>query len=80
MSSRFNNKKPANRNVASTTSFRQFGIPSSDKVYTPSNIDKRFEDARIEDEIQLRFGFERYEEGPERLGWLLNMNQVNEII
>ncbi|KAG1384872.1 hypothetical protein G6F61_000060 [Rhizopus arrhizus] len=76
MSSRFNNKKPANRNVASTTSFRQFGIPSSDKVYTPSNVDKRFEDARIEDEIQLRFGFERYEEGPERLGWLLNMNQT----
>lgn len=69
------------------TSYRFKNSKNRNKSYTPNTTtrhiaseDKSFEEARIQDEIQLRFGFERYDEGPERLGWLLNMNQVKKVI
>ncbi|CEI95841.1 Putative DNA polymerase [Rhizopus microsporus] len=71
-SSRFNGQKGFKKNFAST-SFNKYGLPSKSTT-TPSNIDQRFEDARIQEDIEYRFGFERYQEGPERLGWLLNMH------
>lgn len=74
-SSRFNGQKGFKKNFAST-SFNKYGLPSKSTA-TPSNIDQRFEDARIQEDIEYRFGFERYQEGPERLGWLLNMHTVN---
>ncbi|KAL1924531.1 uncharacterized protein VTP21DRAFT_4185 [Calcarisporiella thermophila] len=39
-----------------------------------SLTDQRFEDVQILDEITERFGFYRYLEGPEKLGWLINMH------
>ncbi|KAJ2688424.1 DNA polymerase epsilon catalytic subunit, partial [Coemansia spiralis] len=35
------------------------------------------EDAREIDEIDAKFGFERYQEGPPRLGWLVNMHATS---
>ncbi|CAO3674258.1 unnamed protein product [Rhizopus stolonifer] len=65
------------------SSYRFKNCKNRNKSYTPNTTtrhiaseDKSFEEARIQDEIQLRFGFERYDDGPERLGWLLNMNQT----
>ena len=36
----------------------------------------RFEEVRKRDEIDARMGFPRYTEGPARLGWLVNMQEV----
>ena len=59
-----------------TTSFQQYGLPTSSGKSEASNVDQRFEDVRILDSLEIPFGFERYQEGPERLGWLLNMHEV----
>ncbi|KAF7724021.1 DNA polymerase epsilon catalytic subunit [Apophysomyces ossiformis] len=42
----------------------------------PSKLDQQFEHIRKLDELETRFNFERYQEGPERLGWLLNMHST----
>lgn len=60
----------------STTSFQKFGLPTGGGMNEASNIDQRFEEVEILDNLQTRFEFERYQEGPERLGWLLNMHEV----
>lgn len=59
-----------------TTSFKQFGLPKGGGSNEQSNVDQRFEDVAILDALETRFGFERYQEGPQRLGWLLNMHEV----
>ncbi|CAO3621731.1 unnamed protein product [Mucor hiemalis] len=59
-----------------TTSFQQFGLPTGGSKIEASNVDQRFEDVRILDNLEIPFGFERYQEGPERLGWLLNMHET----
>ncbi|KAI7906423.1 uncharacterized protein BX663DRAFT_496365 [Cokeromyces recurvatus] len=61
--------------VQSTTSFQQFGLPSSN-FNEASNVDQRFEDVYNLDAMEATFGFDRYQEGPERLGWLLNMHET----
>ena len=40
------------------------------------DLEDRFEDIRNQDAIDERFGFYRYEDGPEQLGWLLGMHAV----
>ncbi|KAL7311155.1 DNA polymerase epsilon catalytic subunit [Mucor circinelloides] len=59
-----------------TTSFKQFGLPKGGGSNEQSNVDQRFEDVAILDTLETRFGFERYQEGPQRLGWLLNMHET----
>lgn len=61
----------------STTSFQRYGLPSGGGANDASNVDQKFEDVRVLDSLEVPFGFERYQEGPERLGWLLNMHEVN---
>ncbi|KAJ2957645.1 hypothetical protein NQZ79_g6638 [Umbelopsis isabellina] len=51
-------------------------LPTQNMNYEPSNLDQRFEDIKIRDEIDARLGFERYQEGPEKLGWLINMHST----
>ncbi|ORX60308.1 hypothetical protein DM01DRAFT_1300034 [Hesseltinella vesiculosa] len=74
-SSRFN--KFGNRGGGAarpgSTHANKYGLPTRTSD-APTNLDQRFEDIRILDEIDTRFGFDRYEEGPERLGWLMNMH------
>lgn len=77
-SSRFSNNKRGGhtlRSTRATTSFKQFGLPKGGSN-EQSNVDQRFEDVAVLDALDTRFGFERYQEGPERLGWLLNMHEV----
>ncbi|KAI8635918.1 hypothetical protein BD408DRAFT_448821 [Parasitella parasitica] len=59
-----------------TTSFKQFGLPKNAGSNEQSNVDQRFEDVAVLDALDSRFEFERYQEGPERLGWLLNMHET----
>jgi DNA polymerase epsilon subunit 1 len=62
-----------------TTSFQQYGLPTGGGKNDASNVDQRFEDVRVLDNLEIPFGFERYQEGPERLGWLLNMHEVKKV-
>ncbi|KAI8349205.1 hypothetical protein EDC96DRAFT_308837 [Choanephora cucurbitarum] len=59
-----------------TTSFQQYGLPTHSLNNEASNIDQRFDELAALDALQTRFGFERYQEGSERLGWLLNMHET----
>lgn len=80
--SKFNNKRgrggggPSLGSTRATTSFKQFGLPKGGGSNEQSNVDQRFEDVAVLDALDTRFGFERYQEGPQRLGWLLNMHEV----
>lgn len=58
------------------TSIQQYGLPTGGSSNDATNVDQRFEDVRALDQLEIGFGFERYSEGPERLGWLLNMHEV----
>ncbi|KAI8093391.1 uncharacterized protein BX664DRAFT_278331 [Halteromyces radiatus] len=58
---------------ANNTSLKQYGLPSQ-STDAPTNIDQRFEDIQALDDLESKFGFDRYEGGPERLGWLINMH------
>jgi len=40
------------------------------------DMEDRFEQIRARDMLDEQFGFYRYEDGPERLGWLLGMHPV----
>ncbi|KAG0164792.1 DNA polymerase epsilon catalytic subunit [Apophysomyces sp. BC1034] len=42
----------------------------------PSKLDQQFEKLRKLDELESRFNFDRFQDGPERLGWLLNMHST----
>jgi DNA polymerase epsilon subunit 1 len=55
-------------------------LPNQNLNAEPSNVDQRFEDIKICDEIDAKLGFERYQEGPEKLGWLINMHSVSYLI
>lgn len=70
-----------NRKLGSTranTSLQRYGLPTGSGS-EPTVLDQRFENIRKLDEIESRFGFYRYKEGPERLGWLINMHEVQEL-
>ncbi|KAI9351947.1 hypothetical protein BD770DRAFT_393656 [Pilaira anomala] len=62
--------------IRSTASFQKYGLPTGNNGNEASNVDQKFEDVRILDNLEVPFGFERYQEGPERLGWLLNMHET----
>ncbi|KAI9594971.1 hypothetical protein BDF19DRAFT_465848 [Syncephalis fuscata] len=40
----------------------------------PTNLDQQFENTQAMDTIDERMGFYRFQEGPPRLGWLINMH------
>jgi len=63
--------------LGSTRANKGNSLPNQNLNNEPSNIDQRFEDIKIRDEIDARLGFERYQEGPEKLGWLINMHSVS---
>lgn len=42
-----------------------------------SKAEERFERAQLEDEIDEKLGFARFQEGPKREGWLVNMHPVS---
>lgn len=39
--------------------------------------EEKFESLRIANEIDERMGFARYESGPKKVGWLVNMKSVS---
>ncbi|KAH8548277.1 hypothetical protein BGW37DRAFT_507320 [Umbelopsis sp. PMI_123] len=62
--------------LGSTRANKSNSLPNQNVNNEPSNLDQRFEDVKIRDEIDARLGFERYQEGPEKLGWLINMHST----
>ncbi|KAJ2357938.1 DNA polymerase epsilon catalytic subunit [Coemansia sp. RSA 2618] len=42
-----------------------------------SRLDMRMDKVRTDDEIDSKLGFARYQEGPTRLGWLINMHATS---
>lgn len=42
-----------------------------------SKAAERLEKAKLEDEIDEKLGFRRFQEGPKREGWLVNMHPVS---
>jgi len=45
-----------------------------------SVLEKRFEEIRIKDEIDEKLGRTKYIEGPEKIGWLTNIQPVSFLI
>ena len=39
--------------------------------------EKRLQRSQMNDEIDVRYGFERHKDGTERIGWLINMHPVS---
>ncbi|KAG0052419.1 DNA polymerase epsilon catalytic subunit [Gryganskiella cystojenkinii] len=39
-----------------------------------THVEQRFDDAAMQDEIDRKMGFVKYQEGPEKLGWLINQH------
>ena len=57
---------------------------SYEKKETPSNVvtaqkysDESVAHTAFKDELDEKMGFLRYQEGPTKLGWLVNMHPVN---
>lgn len=42
--------------------------------------DDALEDSKVRDEIDERLGFKRWEHGPARTGWLVNMHAVRHLL
>ncbi|KAJ1745938.1 DNA polymerase epsilon catalytic subunit, partial [Coemansia sp. RSA 1591] len=42
-----------------------------------SRLDMRLDKARTDDEIDSKLGFPRFQEGAQRLGWLINMHATS---
>jgi DNA polymerase epsilon subunit 1 len=45
-----------------------------------SSGEEKFEALRIANDIDERMGFARYESGPKKVGWLVNMKSVSCIL
>ncbi|KAJ2818822.1 DNA polymerase epsilon catalytic subunit, partial [Coemansia furcata] len=48
-----------------------------DQVSSMGNLDAKYEDVRANDEIDALLGFPRHQQGPPRLGWLVNMHATS---
>ena len=42
-----------------------------------THIEQRFDDVAFQDEIDEKLGFFKFQEGPEKLGWLINQHPVS---
>ena len=45
-------------------------------LFREDNAEKRLEQALLNDEIDKKYGFDRYKDADEKLGWLINMHPV----
>ncbi|KAJ1721294.1 DNA polymerase epsilon catalytic subunit [Coemansia erecta] len=48
-----------------------------EQASTVSNLEGRYEDVRQTDEIDRMLGFDRHQQGPVRVGWLVNMHETS---
>lgn len=48
-------------------------VPTGDEG---THVEQRFDDAAMQDEIDRKMGFFKFQEGPEKLGWLINQHAV----
>lgn len=44
--------------------------------FKPNALEQRFAEIDRRHDLEEQFGFEQYNSGPERLGWLINMHSV----
>ncbi|KAJ2727071.1 DNA polymerase epsilon catalytic subunit [Coemansia sp. Benny D115] len=50
---------------------------ADDQVSYVNNLDDKYESVRLIDEIDSKMGFPRHQQGPVRLGWLVNMHATS---
>jgi DNA polymerase epsilon subunit 1 len=53
-------------------------VPTKDEEGT--QLAERFENVRLNDEVDEKLGFGKVQEGPKKEGWLVNMHPVSERI
>ncbi|KAI7872108.1 hypothetical protein BDF14DRAFT_1992796 [Spinellus fusiger] len=61
--------------LRASSSMKKYGLPSNNSN-EPTHQDQRFEDVKILDEFETKFNFNRYDDGPTQLGWMLNMHET----
>lgn len=54
-------------------------LPNSLQTKDAVSINKSFEDVAKIDQIDVNLGFPRYEGGPKKVGWLVNMHSVSSV-
>lgn len=72
------------RNGTGGSGARASGRYQKTKTYEKSSLlatdrtsnEERFEATRLANQIDEKMGFVRYESGPKRVGWLINMHSV----
>ncbi|KAI8985142.1 hypothetical protein BDB01DRAFT_896693 [Pilobolus umbonatus] len=75
-STKYKGQKILNKSYSNaSSSLYKYGLPKSTAPES-SSIDQRFQQVIDMETIEQRFGFDRYQEGPERLGWLINMHMT----
>lgn len=57
---------------SSKPSISGVGIPME-----ATSISQRFESVHVTDKLNEKLGFPRYESGPKKVGWLVNMHSVS---
>jgi DNA polymerase epsilon subunit 1 len=53
--------------------------PSTNRADDGTQLEARFEEVQLRDEVDEKLGFARFTEGPRRIGWLVNMHPVSRL-
>lgn len=51
-------------------------LDADGKEIQAGDLEARFEEIKKRDEIDEQLGFSRYQEGPTKIGWMVNMHPV----
>ena len=54
--------------------------PNSSLAASATSLSQRFENVALIDDLDSKLGFPRYEGGPKKVGWLVNMHSVRTLI
>ncbi|KAK9478531.1 hypothetical protein V1514DRAFT_330928 [Lipomyces japonicus] len=73
--SRFNNRNNTNNKRLGDNSFQTFS--SAELHDGATSRSESFESKKLEEQIDLAMGFDRFEAGPSKIGWLINMHSSN---
>ena len=83
---RFTGKRTSFRNSSKAGGGTAYGIdrPAPIREDDGSAAAERFEEVKVQDEIDEKLGFRRFESnlaaGEKRVGWLVNMHQVSDLV
>ena len=70
------NGKPFNKKTASVTSLNKFQKENTNKSTESDKVEAKHSDVQQRQFMDDIMGFMHYNQGPEKLGWLVNMHAV----